>query len=321
MNKLQIIYLIPALFLIISCNKRDLTPCDDPDALNYNPRATVNDGSCEYPQFNIKPELITTLSKVIEETSGLLFFEEHVWTHNDRSGENKLYSINFSNGAVGKIIEVTNAINKDWEDITEDDHHIYIGDFGNNEGNRTDLKIYKIVKNQINITLNYQQVTAEKIDFHYPDQDDFRESKDHNWDCESMIHFNDKLYLFSKHRLDNKCNIYRLPSSPGNYSAEIISSFYARGRVTGADISPNQKNVTLLGYNKNSDVFLWILNDFKGDDFFSGKKTFVNLGPFSEIGQAEGICFISDKEILISSEAIENLQPKLYKVGLEDLLK
>ena len=46
----------------------------------------------------------------------------------------------------GDFLSVNKEENVDWEDITQDETHIYIADFGNNNGNRTDLKIYKILK-------------------------------------------------------------------------------------------------------------------------------------------------------------------------------
>jgi hypothetical protein len=37
-----------------------------------------------------------------------------------------------------------NAKNTDWEALTNDGNNFYIGDFGNNDGSRRDLTIYKV---------------------------------------------------------------------------------------------------------------------------------------------------------------------------------
>jgi hypothetical protein len=46
-----------------------------------------------------------------------------------------------------KKIKLNGVKNNDWEELTQDKTHFYLGDFGNNaSGNRTDLTIYKIAK-------------------------------------------------------------------------------------------------------------------------------------------------------------------------------
>ena len=41
---------------------------------------------------------------------------------------------------------MSNIKNTDWEEISQDKDFIYIGDIGNNSGNRDDLKIYRAGK-------------------------------------------------------------------------------------------------------------------------------------------------------------------------------
>lgn len=41
----------------------------------------------------IDPVLITTLDEVVSETSGLIIYNNKVWTHNDSGGDPKLYRI------------------------------------------------------------------------------------------------------------------------------------------------------------------------------------------------------------------------------------
>ena len=77
-----------------------LSGCPDPAANNYNSSATVNDGSCTYKNASIKPELNTKLSTIVNETSGLLYWNHQVWTHNDSGGEPALYNIDSTTGKV-----------------------------------------------------------------------------------------------------------------------------------------------------------------------------------------------------------------------------
>ena len=82
----------------------------------------------------------------LSESSGAIFFNNKLITHNDSRGENKLFELDTITEQVTRTVAISNATNIDWEDITQDDTSIYIGDIGNNSGNRTDLKIYKISK-------------------------------------------------------------------------------------------------------------------------------------------------------------------------------
>jgi hypothetical protein len=74
------------------------------------------------------------------------FYNNNIITHNDSGGQANLYEINASTGAVLRTVAITNATNVDWEDIAQDALYIYIGDIGNNFGNRTDLKYIKFRK-------------------------------------------------------------------------------------------------------------------------------------------------------------------------------
>ncbi len=82
--------------------------------------------------------------------------------HNDRGDAANLYDIDGLSCNLLRIILITNATNEDWEDLAEDEDHIYIGDFGNNDGNTTNLRIYKILKSDFK---NKTAVTAERISF------------------------------------------------------------------------------------------------------------------------------------------------------------
>src|SRR6478609_5806558 len=57
--------------------------CTDPLASNYNASATTNDGSCAYPVSSISPVSKGQLSDTVRETSGLVYWNRMLWTHND----------------------------------------------------------------------------------------------------------------------------------------------------------------------------------------------------------------------------------------------
>ena len=78
--------------------------------------------------------------------------------------------MNPDNGPILKKVSIKNAENIDWERMVQSPEHIYIGDFGNNTGNREDLVILKIKKSEL---LAFEEVSAEKIFFSYPIRNNF----------------------------------------------------------------------------------------------------------------------------------------------------
>src|SRR6185437_11352921 len=139
-------------FLDFSLLTAQVQGCKDTKASNYNAKATINNGSCAYASSDValKNFKKTTLPATINEISGIIYFNGKLYGHNDSGGQPAIYEIDTSTGIITKTITLQGASNVDWEDITQDDENIYLGDFGNNEsGNRTDLIVYKFPKADI----------------------------------------------------------------------------------------------------------------------------------------------------------------------------
>lgn len=223
-----------------------------------------------------------------KETSGLLFFDSKIITHNDSGNQPNLYEIDSLTGNLLRVIHVNNATNIDWEDITEDENHIYIADIGNNNGNRTDLKIYKILKSDFK---NSASISADIISFSYEDQTNF-DSKPNgsNFDAESIVVYNNSILIFTKNWNDLKTNVYKTPLITGNYLATKVSSANVDGLITGGVY--NDDRFFLTGYNASLIPFLIYIspNRKPGEDiFFSG---FNKISLENELGQGsqlEGI--------------------------------
>jgi hypothetical protein len=154
--------------MIITSANAQISGCTDSLSKNYSPNATINDGGCQYPSLNLKPKYSIRLSDTIRETSGLLYFDNLLWTHND-DHDKTIYGID-SLGQIQKKVVLYKEINHDWEEITQDSSYLYIGDFGNNfAGNRIDLHILKIDKKSF---LDENPI-IETISFTYSDQNHF----------------------------------------------------------------------------------------------------------------------------------------------------
>lgn len=234
---------------------------------------------------------ITTLeTPVLDETSGLLFYNNTLITHTDSGGKAELYEINATTGAITRTVDITNATNVDWEDIAQDTAYIYIGDIGNNSGNRTDLKIYKISKADYNTSDG--KVTAEIISYSYADQLDFTRSPNMmNWDAEGLISYGDRLLIFTKNWVDLKTNVYAIPKTSGTHSAVLVSSYNTNGLITGADSSPDEKVIYLIGYSTSEAPFMYTIHDIPENslDIFSGKISDKIVDIVSLGYQVEGI--------------------------------
>lgn len=289
--------------------------CTDSKSPAYNPSATINDGSCTYGNTNYNPAKIGNLPSDVSETSGLWMYNGLLWTHNDSGNEPLIYGLDPSNGSVQRTVRILSASMNDWEDMTADATHLYIGDFGNNNGNRTDLRIYKIPLD----ALSGDSATAETIEFSYEDQTDFsNKPQNNNYDAEALIAMGDSLYIFSKNWANLRTKLYVLPKETGSYSARLSGDLFANGLVTGASFNPKDSVIMLCGYTKVLTPFLWLLWDFRDKEVFSGNKRRINLN--LPLHQVEGVTWNSDSDYFITNEAftqVGNVPAALFTVNTE----
>jgi len=273
-----------------------------------------------------------------DQASGIVWItdEKDVWVHNDNWGgaeldkKNKIFKLDLNAGDDGQLnISKTLTINDpnilidpignpnqdfldiDWEDITKDENnHVYIGNFGSgNEG------ISRILKIPDPNTLG-NSVTPEIIYFEYPKINGIEVVKD----TEAMFYYNSNLYLFSKRiatnapgyeseghtylfRISNSINTQNNPHLAVNLGGFVTDPTNTGNpkfwRVTGADISPDNKTVALLCQQR-----LWLFTSFNGDDFFEGESRYLdfelNGNPFGS--QKEGIAFVDNHNLYICED-------------------
>ncbi len=288
--------------------------CPDPQALNYDPQATENDGSCTYALTNYAPNQIALLDASLEESSGLAFFNNRLWTHEDGGNPERVYEIDTLTGTILQPVTILLADNIDWEDMAEDELSLYIGDFGNNDGDRTDLRILKIDK----ANFLAGPPIPNYISFTFSDQTDFTPAHNaNNFDCEAFFFWNDSLHLFSKNWVDFKTRHYVLPATPGPHVAQLRDSLDVQGQITGAAITADGR-ATLLGYNVSTGAtFIWLLFDYPGTRFFDGNKRKISLGTALTTSQPEGIVFRNDGHGYISSERFSALPQRLMSFDID----
>jgi hypothetical protein len=270
----------------------------------------------EYPAV---PAKFCSLTEEMKETSGLIYYKSNLWTLNDSGNQPEIYQIDKATGSVSQKVILQNGTNQDWEDITQDENYIYIGDFGNNHGNRNDLKIYKIKKDEISDNKK-SEVKAEIIGFSYTDQLSFEESNhNHNFDCEAVISFGDSLIIFSKDWLDGKTRMYKMPKAPGQYKLNAWDTFDADGLVAGADYNCSTGTLVLIGY-KNHKPFIFYFSNFNGLNFKGGKVYRFNLNRMKD-SQTEGIAWLNDEAVVFSTEQTKTYVQQVFELNLQTVFK
>ena len=248
-------------------------------------------------QLKIESRIINELKEVsaaeISKDSGI------VWVIQDAGNSNNLIGLD-KKGHIVRNILISNAKNKDWEDLTSDNEgNIYIGDFGNNKKKRKTFKIYKVN----HADLNTDSAVAEIIEFTLP-EDQKPE------DFESFFIHNNYFYIFSKE--NKKFSVLKVKNSIGKQVAELHSEYKFNGKnnkITSADISDNGKTVILLNHDK-----LWKITNFETDDFFSGA---ITEHKFDHNSQKEGICFKTDSTIIITDERKNSEGGYIYSFNLK----
>ena len=306
--------------LCVTATYGQISGCTDALAKNFDPNATTNDGSCLYSNVKIKPESTQKLGDSLRETSGLITFNNLLWTHNDDHDTN-IYGLD-SKGKIQKQIQLEKVVNTDWEEISQDSSYIYIGDFGNNyQGNRKDLHILRVEKKSFLL----DQPVIDTIAFSYSNQTDFSVQKPNStdFDCEAFVVSQDSIYLFSKQWSQNKSSIYVLPKTPGTYVAQLKETLNVEGLVTGATLTPKNE-IVLCGYTKKLRPFLYLISDLKNFNFPVANQRKIKLS--LSFHQIEGIATFDGKLFYLTNESfvkkpIVNNPQQLHSVDLSDYLK
>lgn len=250
----------------------------------------------------------------LKECSGMVLSRRSpgvFWVHNDSGDMPRLFAVDAS-GALLAEVRVQGADHVDWEDIAADDAgNLYIGDFGNNANERTDLVIYVIAEPEIDpkASAAVESVTVtRRIPFYFPEQRAFPDRNERNYDCEAMFWDAGSLYLLTKHRSDLRTVLYRVPlTGDERRAAQREGEFEVGSQVTAADLSPDGRRLVVLSY----EYLLMFERPQQGHDFLSGQLHRVLI----EGRQCEAVCF--DGERLIFA----NEQREMYCLGVDELLQ
>jgi len=252
------------------------------------------------------------LPKIINETSGLEFYNNNFITHNDSGGEPSLYVFN----EMGEVIETIGLDknpdfeieNNDWEDITNDNEYLFVADTGNNFGNRDNLNIIRVSKGT-------DFMVDGIIEISYSDQESFFPRPKHKYDAEAIIVIEDKIALFSKDRENLNTDLY-LVNKNQNGSQILTSevSYDVNTLITGGDYDEDRNLLALVSYNSNGNQYLLLFKNFKLNDLEN--NTFKKFKIPLEQAQIEAVKIIDEKTFWVTSEDEGVGSPFMYKIEI-----
>jgi hypothetical protein len=253
------------------------------------------------------------LPKIINETSGLEFYNNNFITHNDSGGEPSLYVFN-EDGEIIETIELNKnpdfeIENNDWEDITNDNEYLFVADTGNNFGNRDNLNIIRVSKGT-------DFMVDGIIEISYSDQESFFPRPKHKYDAEAIIVIEDKIALFSKDRENLNTDLYLVDKNQNG--SQILTSevsYDVNTLITGGDFDEDRNLLALVSYNSNGNQYLLLFENFELNNL--EKNTFKKFKIPLEQAQIEAVKIIDEKTFWVTSEDEGIGSPFMYKIEVK----
>jgi hypothetical protein len=251
----------------------------------------------------------------VTESSGLAVSRcnpDVFWTHND-SGDS---SFIFAFAADGKTLgtwSVSNAKNADWEDIdsykdASGKCFLYIGEIGNNQGERPQQGVYRIPEPAITPESASSgrkdplaTEPAEMLRFTYPDAPHDAETM--------MVHpKTGDIYVLTK-RVDGPSLVFRVKPSFNSAEparaekvAELAVPSVPNGLLTGGAISADGTRAVICDYSSAYEIVLpGAAANF--DEIWKQKPSVVNIG---DRKQGEAIDYSADGRIVIATSEKKN---------------
>jgi len=194
----------------------------------------------------------------LDEISGLAQSRSNpniFWVHNDSGDQPRVYAVNRNGKLVGTfLLEGATAV--DWEDMAigpapNQRSYLYLADIGDNSGNRTSVKIYRVLEPRVR---ENQKPVSEKLSgalsFEFKYEDGPRDAEGFMVDP-----LTNDFYVVTKREITGN-RLYRStnPSSSKLNTFTLAVTFPFVG-VTGADISPDGLQVLIRRYSSATSTF------------------------------------------------------------------
>ena len=251
------------------------------------------------PQLDITDSYL--LPDTLAESSGLYCLENSAFTVNDSGNTATLFEID----ATGTIVSETqlDKPNTDWEAVTANQNFIYIGDIGNNRGDRSNLTIEVVERD----TLRYHGTLS--IDY-----EGYQAGSNvpyaHDFDAEAMTWRDGKLLVFSKSWASRVSRVYEVDSKASTQVLKAAGYIDGLpGVITGADWDSKRQQFVIVGYASdpfgNFDTFL--------AEVTPGFKV-SRIWPLPDHDQVEGVCAAPDGSYWVTQEAVGDSPATLLRI-------
>jgi hypothetical protein len=240
------------------------------------------------------------------------------WAIEDGGNPAALHLIDFSSGVRRLTLNIEGAENKDWEDLTSDGTHLYVGDLGDNEAERNAIQIYRIPEPKADDLLFTTGDTLEWT----PNNIQIRslEYPDGPRDAESLVAlpFSDEILIITKR--DPEARVYSYSKSPAPTSNESLvfrgslPHFYSTG--AGVWVAPSGDSAW-LALRTYSEATFWTLKPGK-----SWTKSLQNppkkLPYFRREPQGESVFFWPNGDWSSLSEEVQGIATPPYRYRRKD---
>ncbi len=235
------------------------------------------------------------LKKTLSEISGMAIVGDKVFAINDSGNANSIYMLDAKSFEIIDIIKLEGSVNTDWESLALFDGVIYIGNFGNNFGQRSDLSVYSVKLSD----LKNEDFQVGHTGFGYRSQHSLLQIPYfHPFDCEAMIADTSGLWLFSKDWENRLCRLYKLDITQQDSRISALDSINLGYLVTGAYLDRENASLYLCGYEDNN-TYLSIFDCADGITFKGKHQKYLIDGLKNR--QIESI-FVKDNLIYLASE-------------------
>lgn len=257
---------------------------------------------------------IADLPPALSESSGLETTSEGVlYSINDGGNSAEIFELD-TQAMLLRTLKVIGFANVDWEDLAFNEAgDLYIGDIGNNDNKRKDLKIGIVPSTQ----LGDDSLRPRVINYRYADQEEFPPvASKRNYDCEAMVAKGDSIYLFTKNRtdpFDGWVYVYVLNAFSADQVAirrdsAFIGSTQLLHWITSAELFENK--LLLL-----SSAGAWIFNAENGLQL-GDEYIYIDFDHFS---QKEAAAVDDNLNLFVTDEKLFN-SAGLFRMNLKQAL-
>ena len=203
-------------------------------------------------------------------------------------------------------VKILGAIHHDWESLTTLGDTLVIADVGNNGNARRDMGVYLVPEPNPHAVDRTRPLVWLPV--HYEDQEEYP-AQDWRFDCEAIFTYKHKIFFLTKDRADGNISkprpttqLYVLETrytDRSNVLKRIGEAKDLGGWVTGADMAPDGSGMVFIAQNFLATNIWFYPTPKRGDHFLKSKPLSYVL---KKANQAEGVCFMDNKNLIISNE-------------------